>query len=598
MTNPLCSQIQRWHNQLTPTMAILRNLAGSTEVQFLQLGENLQDFAIRSARISGFAQELVELVAGSESNQLIDRLQRLFVDMNDYLGRVNHQGSESCQTLEQIMTQLDNVVRPLEGFQKMDKALRMLSISTKIESARLGELGAGFTTLAMDVEKLSQVVSEKSAGIMGQRQSLIRLISSNLEMVRTTEEHQYADAGRILTTVGENLQTLSDLNARCSTTGSQVKMISELISADMGTVVSSMQFHDITRQQIEHVIEALEKMQQHTCSRPEEKDEACHEQIAEIGDICELQTAQMRHAAEQLSQATITILDSLRDIGSKQAQISFDLQQALMGSSNSTETSLLDTMEQEMHQVTRILQSCDKADQELSGAMNKVTGTITEISSFVSDIEAVGSEIDLIALNAQIKAAHTGPQGAALGVLAEAIKRLSLDAVTQTEAVSSTLMAINTITATMADQNYLAAAGSDTRQVADMEQEAGQIISALSTINRTLLQQLSSLATTAESLADDISSTTNSVHVHEDIKQQTEDAVQALEQIDAEARTLVPASSEFRDNLRHMEQRYTMESERMIHEMMAARHGVKISLQKQQESSGSDSGYGDNVDLF
>jgi len=598
MTNPLCSQIQRWHNQLAPTMAILRNLAGSTEVQFLQLGENLQDFAIRSARISGLAQELVQLVAGSESNQLIDRLHRLFVDMNDYLGQVNHQGSESCRTLEQIMTQLDNVVRPLEGFQKMDKALRMLSISTKIESARLGELGAGFTTLAMDVEKLSQVVSEKSAGIMGQRQSLIRLISSNLEMVRTTEEHQYADAGRILTTVGENLETLSDLNARCSATGSQVKMISELISADMGAVVSSMQFHDITRQQIEHVIEALEKMQQHTCSRPEEKDEACQGQIAEIGDICELQTAQMRHAAEQLSQATITILDSLRDIGSKQAQISFDLQQALMGSSSSAETSLLDAMEQEMHQVTKILQSCDKADQELSGAMNKVTGTITEIGSFVSDIEAVGSEIDLIALNAQIKAAHTGPQGAALGVLAEAIKRLSLDAVTQTEAVSSTLLAINTITATMADQSYLVAAESDTLQVADMEQEAGRIISALSIINRTLLQQLSSLATTAESLADDISSTTASVHVHEDIKQQTEDAVQALEQIDAEARALVPASSEFRDNLRHMEQRYTMESERMIHEMMAARHGIKISLQKQQESSTSDSEYGDNVDLF
>jgi methyl-accepting chemotaxis protein len=598
MTNPLCSQIRSWHSQLTPTLAILRNLAGNTEEQFLKLGESLQDFAIRSARISDLAQDLVQLVAGSESIQLTARLQRLFVDMNDYLGRVNNQGSESCRTLEQIMTQLDNVVRPLEGFQKMDKALRMLSISTKIESARLGELGAGFTTLAMDVEKLSQVVSEKSAGIMMQRQSLIHLISSNLVMVSSTEEHQYADAARILTTVGENLQTLTKLNTNCSETGSQVKMTSELISADMGAVVSSMQFHDITRQQIEHVIEALERMQQHIISSPDEKDDACHSQIAEIGDICELQTAQMRHAAEQLSQATITILDSLRDIGSKQAQISFDLQQALMGSSNSTETSLLDSMEQEMHQVAKILQSCDKADQELSGAMSKVTGTITEIGSFVSDIEAVGSEIDLIALNAQIKAAHTGPQGAALGVLAEAIKRLSLDAVTQTEAVSSTLVAINSITATMADQNYLSSADSDSLKVADMEQEAGQIISALSTINRTLLQQLSGLANSAESLADDISSTTANVHVHEDIKQQTEHAVQALELIDSEARILVPASSEFRDNLRHMEQRYTMESERMIHEMMAARHGVKISLQKQHENSGSDSEYGDNVDLF
>jgi len=597
MTNPLCSQIQRWHDQLTPTMEILRRLAGSTEHQFLELGEKLQDFSLRSSLISTTARNLVELVAGSESAELTNRLRRLFSDMDDYLGRVSAQGGQSCNTLEQIMVQLDNVVQPLEGFQKMDKALRMLSISTKIESARLGELGAGFTTLAMDVEKLSQAVSEKSAGIMIQRQSLTQLINNNLEMVRATEAHQYADAHAILATTGNNLGTLEQMNSACSETGNQVGLISEEISADIGTVVSSMQFHDITRQQIEHVIEALEKLQQHTCTAMEGSDEACPGLVAETGDICELQTAQMRHAADQLTKATQAILDSMQDIGAKQAQISRDLQQALMGNSSSAEKSLLDTMEQEMHQVTRILQSCDQADQELAGAMQKVTGTMANIGGFVSDIEAVGTEIDLIALNAQIKAAHTGTQGAALGVLAEAIKRLSLDAVTQTEAVSSTLLAINAITAQMEDQSFLSGEG-NLHQVAEMEQEARQIISALSGINRSLLQQLSSLATTSESLADDINCTTASIHVHEEVQQQTEQSLHALEQIYSEARAQVPASSEFRDNLRHMEQRYTMDSERMIHEMLAARHGVRLSLQKQQGASGSGSEYGDNVDLF
>lgn len=597
MTNPLCSQIQRWHAQLTPTMEILRRLAGSTEHQFLELGEKLQDFSLRSSLISTTARNLVELVAGSESTELTNRLRRLFSDMDDYLGRVSTQGAQSCSTLEQIMVQLDNVVQPLEGFQKMDKALRMLSISTKIESARLGELGAGFTTLAMDVEKLSQAVSEKSAGIMIQRQSLTQLINNNLEMVRATEAHQYADAHAILTTTGNNLGTLEQVNSACSETGNQVGLISEEISADIGTVVSSMQFHDITRQQIEHVIEALEKLQQHTCTATEGKGEACPALVAETGDICELQTAQMRHAADQLTKATRAILDSMQDIGAKQAQISRDLQQALMGNSSNTEKSLLDTMEQEMHQVTRILQSCDQADQELAGAMQKVTGTMTNIGGFVSDIEAVGTEIDLIALNAQIKAAHTGTQGAALGVLAEAIKRLSLDAVTQTEAVSSTLLAINAITAQMEDQSFLSE-GENLHQVAEMEQEARQIIAALSDINRSLLQQLSSLATSSEALAEDINCTTASIHVHEEVQQQTEQSLHALEQIYSEARIQVPASSEFRDNLRHMEQRYTMDSERMIHEMLAARHGVRLSLQKQQESSGSGSEYGDNVDLF
>lgn len=598
MTIQLCAQIQRWHEQLAPAMDILRRLAGNTEDQFLQLGEKLQDFAIRSGSISATARDLVELVAGTESSKLTDQLRQLFTDMGEYLGQVNHQGSVSCQTLEQIVVQLENVVRPLEGFQKMDKALRMLSISTKIESARLGELGAGFTTLAMDVEKLSHAVNEKSASIMSQRQSLSQLISSNLEMVRSTEAHQYADARHILTAVGNNLETLSSMNGACSETGNQVGLISEQIATDIATVVSSMQFHDITRQQIEHVIEALEKLQLQVFSASETTDDTCPALIAETGDVCELQTAQMRHAADQMAKATAAILDSLRDIGIKQARISQDLQQALMGNSNSADNSLLDTMEHEMRQVTKILQRCGLADRELAEAMHQVTGTMSEIGGFVTDIEAVGSEIDLIALNAQIKAAHTGTQGAALGVLAEAIKRLSLDAVTQTEAVSDTLQAINAITTGIAGQHTFTVDEGKQHPVDDMEQEAQRIITALSVINRSLLQQLANLANSAESLADDINCITATVHVHDDIQQQTEQAVQTLEQIYNEARSQVPASNEFRDNLRHMEQRYTMESERIIHEMLAARHGVTLSLQKQQENSGSGSEFGDNVDLF
>lgn len=598
MSSNLCDQLQRWHSQISPVMAILQRLAGSTENQFLQLGEQLQDFVLRSSQISVTANELVQLIAGDESSQLTTRLRHLFDNMDAYLNHVRSQGHESCHTLEQIMTQLDHVVQPLEGFQKMDKSLRMLSISTKIESARLGELGSGFITLAMDVEKLSHTVSEKSTGIMQQRQALSQLITTNLEMVRNTEASQHADASSILAGIHTSQEALSQLNEACSTAGSQAGVIAEEVAADTATVVSSMQFHDITRQQIEHVIEALEKLQQQTAGQLDTTDRAiCEKLIAEVGDICELQHAQLRHATSQLNQATQAILDSLQNIGAKQSQISQQLQQALMGSSGSNERSLLDTMQQDMQRVTAILQRCADADQTLLRAMGEVTGTIGQIAGFVSDIEAVGSEIDLIALNAQIKAAHTGPQGAALGVLAEAIKRLSLEAVVQTEAVSCILRSINETTAHLNDSN-----GQDntsaTDQVASMELESRQIISGLGRTNQLLRSQLASLAGTVESLLADINATTAGFHVHEESGRMAKKAEDALEQVYSEARQQVPASNEFRNNLQHMEQRYTMESERLIHEMLAARHGVKLSLKRDEASAGSASEYGDNVDLF
>jgi len=598
MTSNLCDQLQRWQSQIAPVMSILQRLAGSTETQFLQLGEQLQDFVLRSSQISSTAAELVQLLAGDGSGQLTSRLRNLFQEMDSYLSHVRAQGSDSCHTLEQIMAQLDQVVQPLEGFQKMDKSLRMLSISTKIESARLGELGTGFITLAMDVEKLSHTVSEKSIGIMQQRQTLSQLITENLAMVRSTEASQHADASSILSGIRSSLEMLAQLNDACSDAGSQAGVIAEEVAAETATVVSSIQFHDITRQQIEHVFEALEKLLQQTTGPSNTDDRTtCKQLIAEVGDVCELQHAQLRHATSQLNQATQAILDSLQNIGVKQSQISRQLQQALMGNAGSDESSLLDTMQQDMHRVTAILQRCADADQTLLRAMSEVTGTIGQIAGFVSDIEAVGSEIDLIALNAQIKAAHTGPQGAALGVLAEAIKRLSLEAVVQTEAVSSILRSINETTAHL-NQSDDQQSDSTTDQVSGMEQESRQIISGLSSTNQLLRMRLSSLAGMVESLAADINATTSGFHVHEESGRMAEQAEVALEQVYTEARQQVPASSEFRNNLQHMERRYTMESERLIHEMLAARHGVKLSLKREQAGTDSASEYGDNVDLF
>ena len=71
--------------------------------------------------------------------------------------------------------------------------------------------------------------------------------------------------------------------------------------------------------------------------------------------------------------------------------------------------------------------------------MDSVAETIAGMSESIEAIEEVGAEIELIALNASIKAAHTGEAGAALGVLATAIQHLSADARRQTDAVSRIL---------------------------------------------------------------------------------------------------------------------------------------------------------------
>jgi len=596
------SAIEEWNAIIAPSRVTLQKLAGTTEDEFLQIGSQMQDFYQRSTEITSMANQLVDSVSGDQVQALIDRLRQMMGDMEAYLASARSQSSVSCGTLEQILELLDQVSHPLEGFQKMTKALRMLGISTKIESSRLGEMGLGFQTLALDVEKLSLLVSEKSSNILNHRQLLARMITDNLRLVRNNEAVQDKELSGVLTSTSGNLEELVSVNNRCGSFGSLVSSVSAEVSANISEVVSSMQMHDMTRQQVEHIVEALErlsvKLQNPDNFAPD--SDSLRKLIIETGDVCELQSAQLRFASSELCGAVHIIVDNLRDVASKQSLMASE-SLSTTGVADSSGGSFMEAMSRGLGTVTAVLASCAQSDREMASTLTKVADTMQEVSGFVTDIEEIGSEIDLIALNSQIKAAHTGKEGAALGVLAEAIKRLSVDAITQTELVSQTLLQINQSTEHLF-HDATEETGQLSARITVMEDELSTILAALGSMNSDLMTLLAGLGERVGLLTEDVERATAAIDVHERVARMADEAMNNLDRIVAAARELEPASLEFKDNLRHMEERYTMDSERHIHEAIARKRSGGASgnavAAKVVADVVDESEFGDNVDLF
>ncbi|NVN93435.1 MAG: methyl-accepting chemotaxis protein [Desulfuromonadales bacterium] len=590
-----------WREILAPAIDTLRLMAGATEDEFLQIGSQLQSFYQRSVDITSMAGQLQDIVSGERLQMLIGRLQQMMCDMEQYLAGARTRSGESFTTLEKVQGLLEQLTDPLEGFQKMNKTLRMLSISTKIESARLGEMGSGFVNLAMDVEKLSHQVNEKSATILNQRQLLVSTIDSNLKYVHASEKTQDADVQGALARTAASLQELIDVTHRCAGFGAMVSEVSADVSANISEVVCSQQTHDITRQQVEHVFEALEKLSVDLAAAESTAvgDETGRTLVVEAGDVCELQEAQLRFATTELHTAVCTIVENLRDVASKQAAMAQETL-TVAGVADSGGSSFVNDLKQGMSSITSVLVSCAQSDRNISDTMQSVAATIQQITGFVEDIEHIGSEIDLIALNSQIKAAHTGQEGAALGVLAEAIKRLSDEAVRQTEAVTSTLTVIHTTTKHLSTENEQEETESG-GLIASMETELSGIIRTLGGMNDDLFHLLAGLGENVHSLTADVEQATAGIDVHDRIKSMADEVLGDLVRIVDQARQIEPASSQFKQNLQHMEERYTMESERHIHEAIARKraghHAVSTHVEKQATVE-SDSEFGDNIDLF
>lgn len=581
----------------------LHALTGSTEEEFLVIGSGLHDFQQRAGNITNIAQDLVSLVTGEEIVNGIGSLDRILSRMDYFLKSTLNADEESSFTLCRIGKMLDDLDDPLDGFRKINKTLRMLGICTRIESTRLAEGGEGFDNLASDVQQLYVQINEKAVSVKARKKELSIVIHQAIDRVRKIKAEQQSEVGMMLDQASSSLCTLRESNVQCTGFASSIVTASQDVSRNIAEVVMSLQFHDITRQQIEHAGEALTDL----CCRVEKLRDSGEDTagadavISDAMAITELQVAQLTHAATKLSAAVDNILENLRGIAVMEEAISTNARE-MAGCADESGSSFFKDMENNLTSVARALQRSAGENRSLVVALEGVDGTIEEISLFVNSIETIGEEIELIALNAQIKAARTGEAGAALGVLAEAIQRLSLDARSQTGAITCLLKSI-----TDTSRNLCTKVGEETSllevEVQEITTNLGDLLRILHKTNEDFISILESIDRSVRSLNTDIAHVATGITVHQRIGavlgkviEELANLVSLMQPVVQSSRDTVPTQ-----NLADLSGRYTMHSEREIHEVLtAAKNGgdynvVNTTPLPPVEDTGE---FGENVELF
>jgi methyl-accepting chemotaxis protein len=604
-----------WKEQLFQLSSSLSTLTTTTEDEFLEIGRAMTDFYERAGEITRMLSSLLGIMSGNDIARTVDGVE-------DILDRIKHglSGAETAfghdlKTLHQTLEIMNGIRKPLEGFKKLVKILKILSISTKIESAQLGQDKTGFITLADDVEKLSVEIDEETKMITTKVLLLDNIVRQNISQISSLEKNQHREIYTVLDDIGFSLISLKSKNELSREGADLISEQSERISRHIGEVVGSMQFHDITRQTIEHVGEVLDNLAQKlsaenlqgTIEKTENNNNHLH-LISEAGDICELQRAQLDDAKQQITGATGNIIDHLLLIKRSIMEISHKAG-SLAGIADESSLSFLSKIETGIATAMLSLGTFSRASHDLSEAMDSFLKTTVDVSGSVNDIEEIGAEIQLIALNARIKTAHTGEEGAPLGVIAEAIQRLSSDANTEKTAIST---ALNDVTLAAHDIQSCTREDQDnkTSEADNMIRDFGGFADTLRSANGEITSLLNNIAKSGERLGDDIAQTVLAITVHEKFERIIDNAVSILSLIIKEFRQMAPRSESGNKSeyLRHLEENYTMHSERKIHSLFAGSDGDiaaksvpdtgNVTIQFINGKPETHQEFGDNVELF
>ena len=236
----------------------LTEVVEQTETAALDIGERFMNIVKRARVQSGKASGAFERFSGTrKEDSLIDLSKSALSDVIVSLKSATDTSKQTMDYVKSIVQSMGDIKHTVAEIEYIADQTNLLALNAAIEAARAGEHGRGFAVVADEVRKLSSRSNDAAEKI----QKLIKDVDSQIGEIYTNTEkstnytlQKSSDAGMV---VDETLNRVDSVMASTKIDLDELIRETESLAVDISKIVTSMQFQDITRQRIEHVVEPL-----------------------------------------------------------------------------------------------------------------------------------------------------------------------------------------------------------------------------------------------------------------------------------------------------------------------------------------------------
>jgi methyl-accepting chemotaxis protein len=195
----------------------------------------------------------------------------LIANLNIYIQERFTEADADRESISIVVHQAESLTSLVDLIKKISSQTNLLALNAAIEAARAGEVGRGFAVVADEVRKLSgetdHAVSMIQAGISEVAKTIEEQFRSKLDHSNIQQQKDVLESfSRHLDSMGSNYQHLMK---RDEAMLDNLNSTSQTLSTMFMDVLASIQFQDVTRQQIEQVQNALSRLDTHVAQMVE-----------------------------------------------------------------------------------------------------------------------------------------------------------------------------------------------------------------------------------------------------------------------------------------------------------------------------------------
>ena len=399
-------------------------LGPDTEPEFLNIGTLLNTLASICFGMTDDAVKLSSLAnftsgdKGSGTDSFVEENANIFNAVTSHVKTTLISLDGGTHLLTELLSQVKTLREPIRKLRSIGKTFRILGVAIKVESSRNQETMEGFTHLSGEVGDIAKLVDENCRYCTDKAE----LVEKDLlfsQQVLNNHENSY-DYGKEIRNI---LQSLEEIGFRSDRLAAGIQGRSSAMVQGISDVVMAMQFHDITRQQLENVsaalVETTEKAQSMTTL-------GASEQVAlEIYSILSIQAAHLNSIYEQIFSARKTIEQGLGKIMEQARAQAKDAKMLLEIENQMGTSSVVTDLEMEIDNIVLSLNKSLTVVKHAADVSREVHGNVSEIGGFINKIEEIAFDVKILAINATVEAMKNGAVGNTLIVLAKELSALS-----------------------------------------------------------------------------------------------------------------------------------------------------------------------------